>query len=220
MIQPLIASSSSSSSSLCPPSQNPSQNLSLMASISEPESIADLRCYIIRGRYRLPDQQESNQGDQQNMLPLMEPGSEGEATLVVENPFTGSVYTASVNMDRLSLRKEGRPPASKAEIESITVATVSEEGVECTICLDEFVVGGEAKVMPCKHRFHGSCIDKWLKLHGSCPVCRSQFPAKEEGDGDEKRGNGREEGPDELDLVLRRLALRIGFGSRLGLGLG
>ncbi|KAL3631171.1 E3 ubiquitin-protein ligase mpsr1 [Castilleja foliolosa] len=39
--------------------------------------------------------------------------------------------------------------------------------------------------MPCHHRFCGGCIEKWLRAHGSCPVCRYEMPVEE----DEKAGN-------------------------------
>ncbi|KAF3576180.1 hypothetical protein DY000_02036074 [Brassica cretica] len=30
------------------------------------------------------------------------------------------------------------------------------------------------RMMPeCKHYFHLCCLDAWLKLNGSCPVCRN-----------------------------------------------
>nr|XP_009380152.1 PREDICTED: E3 ubiquitin-protein ligase RNF181-like [Musa acuminata subsp. malaccensis] len=64
---------------------------------------------------------------------------------------------------------------------------------ECPVCLDELTsnVGGETaseeeaasavvREMPCRHRFHGGCIDKWLGMNGSCPVCRYRMPAAEE----------------------------------------
>ncbi|KAL3525924.1 hypothetical protein ACH5RR_014296 [Cinchona calisaya] len=76
--------------------------------------------------------------------------------------------------------KEGRLPASKASIEAMPVVKVAEEGLDCTICLAEFEVGEEAKQMPCKHRFHTGCIDEWLAIQGSCPVCRYRMPVEVE----------------------------------------
>ncbi|MCD7447889.1 RING-H2 finger protein atl80 [Datura stramonium] len=47
---------------------------------------------------------------------------------------------------------------------------------ECAICLTEFVVGDEIRVLPqCGHGFHVGCIDTWLGSHSSCPSCR-QIP--------------------------------------------
>ncbi|GLU11079.1 hypothetical protein SLE2022_278490 [Rubroshorea leprosula] len=79
--------------------------------------------------------------------------------------------------------KPGTMPASKASIEAMPRIVVEKIGKDCTICLEEFVAGGEAREMPCKHAFHSDCIEKWLGMHGSCPVCRFAMPV-EESDGD------------------------------------
>ena len=43
---------------------------------------------------------------------------------------------------------------------------------ECTICLGEFEDGEVCRLLSgCKHQFHRLCIDQWLLLHGSCPLC-------------------------------------------------
>ncbi|KAM3290238.1 RING-H2 finger protein ATL78-like [Capsicum chacoense] len=43
----------------------------------------------------------------------------------------------------------------------------------CVICLSEFGIGEEVKVLPkCNHGFHVKCIDRWLNSQSSCPTCR------------------------------------------------
>jgi len=54
-----------------------------------------------------------------------------------------------------------------------------QEILGCTVCLEEFELGTEAKEMPCQHKFHSHCILPWLDLHSSCPVCRFQLPTEE-----------------------------------------
>ncbi|KAG6601438.1 E3 ubiquitin-protein ligase MPSR1, partial [Cucurbita argyrosperma subsp. sororia] len=78
--------------------------------------------------------------------------------------------------------KEGLPPASKASIKAMPSLPVSEL-TECVICLEEIEAGDLAKQMPCSHKFHGDCIEKWLELHGSCPICRYQMPIDDEDEG-------------------------------------
>ncbi|KAI5057153.1 hypothetical protein GOP47_0027168 [Adiantum capillus-veneris] len=44
----------------------------------------------------------------------------------------------------------------------------------CPICLADYGEGHTLRLLPdCGHAFHVHCIDAWLRLHVSCPVCRS-----------------------------------------------
>ncbi len=43
----------------------------------------------------------------------------------------------------------------------------------CSICLDNITFFN--KTLQCKHEFHKSCIDGWLKNNTTCPMCRSQI---------------------------------------------
>ncbi|KQK15074.1 E3 ubiquitin-protein ligase RING1-like [Brachypodium distachyon] len=82
----------------------------------------------------------------------------------------------------------GAPPASKAAIASLKEAPARGGSEDCAICLDAFEAGKE---MPCGHRFHGGCLERWLGVHGSCPVCRSKLP---KADPAEQDGGGGGEG--------------------------
>ncbi|KAI8867782.1 hypothetical protein GQ42DRAFT_114641, partial [Ramicandelaber brevisporus] len=43
----------------------------------------------------------------------------------------------------------------------------------CLICLDKFKVGEKIRCLPCNHRYHATCVDKWLKTSSPCcPSCR------------------------------------------------
>ncbi|RKP38287.1 hypothetical protein BJ085DRAFT_24523 [Dimargaris cristalligena] len=44
---------------------------------------------------------------------------------------------------------------------------------DCSICLDDFVVGAQVRVLPCRHYFHSACIDSWLtRKSAHCPLCK------------------------------------------------
>ncbi|KAL4591259.1 hypothetical protein LXL04_004217 [Taraxacum kok-saghyz] len=73
----------------------------------------------------------------------------------------------------------GTPPAKKEAVEAMPTVKIQEDSFQCSVCLEDFQIGDEAKEMPCKHRFHGDCIVPWLDLHSSCPVCRYQLPSDE-----------------------------------------
>lgn len=72
--------------------------------------------------------------------------------------------------------------ASKASIQSLKIVKSGEEEKpeeECAICMEK-LFGKEnkeavVKETPCGHRYHGKCIEKWLKKHQSCPLCRYQM---------------------------------------------
>ncbi|CAH8342446.1 unnamed protein product [Eruca vesicaria subsp. sativa] len=63
--------------------------------------------------------------------------------------------------------RQGTLPVRKEAVENLPTVKV---------CLDEFEKGGEAKEIPCKHKFHIRCIVPWLEFHGSCPMCRYELP--------------------------------------------
>ncbi|RDY08687.1 putative RING-H2 finger protein ATL21A, partial [Mucuna pruriens] len=44
----------------------------------------------------------------------------------------------------------------------------------CSICLSEYMPKETVKSIPeCGHCFHAHCIDEWLPLNASCPICRT-----------------------------------------------
>nr|XP_004234950.1 RING-H2 finger protein ATL22 [Solanum lycopersicum] len=44
----------------------------------------------------------------------------------------------------------------------------------CPICLAEYQPKETLRTIPeCLHCFHADCIDEWLRLNASCPVCRN-----------------------------------------------
>ncbi|KAH9620817.1 hypothetical protein KSS87_015124 [Heliosperma pusillum] len=44
----------------------------------------------------------------------------------------------------------------------------------CPICLSDFKPTETLRCIPdCQHCFHADCIDEWLRLNGTCPLCRS-----------------------------------------------
>ncbi|CAN8303312.1 unnamed protein product [Cochlearia groenlandica] len=73
--------------------------------------------------------------------------------------------------------RPGPPPASEPIIDAIPTVKITPQHLandmsQCTVCMEEFIVGGEAKELPCEHIYHRDCIIPWLRLHNSCPICR------------------------------------------------
>lgn len=114
-----------------------------------------------------------DEGSASDRILLVHPNSRRVAVLRGDPSLLAELLSAGAS-------RKGPPPATKASVEAMPTVEMVDSGEECSVCLEEL---GQAvvKEMPCKHRFHGDCIDKWLGLHGTCPVCRYCMPAEESG---------------------------------------
>ncbi|KAL6839576.1 hypothetical protein ACP4OV_030515 [Aristida adscensionis] len=49
---------------------------------------------------------------------------------------------------------------------------------QCAICLGLLRAGEAVRRLPaCAHLFHAGCVDKWLRAHATCPLCRAAIGA-------------------------------------------
>jgi hypothetical protein len=78
----------------------------------------------------------------------------------------------------------GPPPASVEAIRAVPELRLCGAGAAldaacCPVCLTDLACGDVAvKAMPCgsvrvPHAFHAHCIERWLRMHNSCPTCRA-----------------------------------------------
>ncbi|XP_020236337.1 RING-H2 finger protein ATL70 [Cajanus cajan] len=50
----------------------------------------------------------------------------------------------------------------------------STAATSCSICLGDYKSSDLLRVLPdCEHVFHLKCIDPWLRLNPTCPLCRT-----------------------------------------------
>ncbi|XP_075960959.1 RING finger protein 215 isoform X2 [Anarhichas minor] len=42
----------------------------------------------------------------------------------------------------------------------------------CAVCLEPFNNNQCLRVLPCRHEYHRDCVDPWLLLHHTCPLCK------------------------------------------------
>lgn len=75
-------------------------------------------------------------------------------------------------------------PATSSDIENlprkpVTMEMLGSDGrADCSICMEEVVVGEEVAFLPCTHWFHHPCIAAWLGEHDTCPHCRKGISKK------------------------------------------
>lgn len=50
--------------------------------------------------------------------------------------------------------------------------TLGGDEADCSICMDEVLLGQEIIKLPCGHWYHPDCITLWLKEHDTCAICR------------------------------------------------
>ena len=70
------------------------------------------------------------------------------------------------------------PPLSQRRLDEIQVMpiTIEESTTQCSVCFEEFTVNeGNVRRLPCNHMFHELCIFPWLRINGTCPVCRARL---------------------------------------------
>lgn len=49
------------------------------------------------------------------------------------------------------------------------------EDSSCCICLNEYELHQDLRVLPCNHHFHKDCVDEWLVVNSTCPTCRTSI---------------------------------------------
>ncbi|CAL9153203.1 RING-H2 finger protein ATL64-like [Musa acuminata AAA Group] len=95
------------------------------------------------------------------------------------------IVACNCSRRRSQRRSLQQPNAAVDQSRPITVYRAShfEEGIECAVCLSKLADGEEARLLPqCGHGYHRRCIDPWLRINDTCPLCRSRVRARPSAD--------------------------------------
>lgn len=45
----------------------------------------------------------------------------------------------------------------------------------CPVCICDYEENDNLRVLPCSHVFHADCVDQWLAVNATCPLCRKSI---------------------------------------------
>ncbi|KAL8205621.1 hypothetical protein R6Q57_009172 [Mikania cordata] len=89
----------------------------------------------------------------------------------METSFS-DMFDVDNNMTR-GLSKDFIKTLPKCVFKDSRKPTDQRTDTNCAICLQDFEKEEEGRELPsCGHVFHVKCIDEWLLMQGSCPICR------------------------------------------------
>ncbi|KAJ3321241.1 hypothetical protein HDV06_004466 [Boothiomyces sp. JEL0866] len=54
---------------------------------------------------------------------------------------------------------------------NIPEMVIDEEHNQCCVCISEYENGQVLRQLGCNHYFHQACIDQWLSMNATCPLC-------------------------------------------------
>ncbi|XP_051119151.1 E3 ubiquitin-protein ligase At1g63170-like [Andrographis paniculata] len=67
----------------------------------------------------------------------------------------------------------GKDEGGRVAVGTENERAISAEDAVCCICLAKYVHNDELRELPCSHFFHKECVDRWLKINASCPLCKA-----------------------------------------------
>ncbi|KAG6709913.1 hypothetical protein I3843_06G147900 [Carya illinoinensis] len=83
-----------------------------------------------------------------------------------------SIETLELGLDEATLRNYPKLIYAQAKLHRGADSTSTASS--CSICLADYKDTDVLRLLPqCGHLFHLKCVDSWLRLHASCPVCRN-----------------------------------------------
>ncbi|KAI8362645.1 hypothetical protein BD560DRAFT_404406 [Blakeslea trispora] len=95
------------------------------------------------------------------------------------------------------------PPAPEQVIDSLPKRSLTDkektQEIDCAVCKDNFEPTEQVIELPCLHIFHDDCIKPWLKLNGTCPVCRHSVVPEQESDNNNNNSNNNDNSNNDND---------------------
>lgn len=104
----------------------------------------------------------------------------GEVSELLYRDITPEDYDLLLLLDK----EVPKPTASTECIKRLPAVSPEEFMIgdgECSVCLCKFEAGDDVAALPCQHRFHRTCVTKWLaECRRMCPLCGVEVVQSEE----------------------------------------
>lgn len=88
----------------------------------------------------------------------------------------GNDYEALLDFEERQGSAVAQGKLSNSDINRLPIKTFDPEHAagktQCHICFNDYSSGEKLRMLPCLHDYHCQCIDRWLKDHSNCPICR------------------------------------------------
>ncbi|BBG96872.1 RING/U-box superfamily protein [Prunus dulcis] len=79
-----------------------------------------------------------------------------------------------LGLDDSALRNFPQLLYSQAKLHKSESTSTSTTTTSCSICLGDYKDTDVLRLLPdCGHLFHLTCVDPWLRLRPTCPICRN-----------------------------------------------
>lgn len=78
-------------------------------------------------------------------------------------------FVVDIGLDEATIKAYPKLPYSESKLKKTNSTSSC-----CSICLADYKATDMLRQLPdCGHLFHVKCVDPWLRLHPTCPVCRT-----------------------------------------------
>ena len=86
------------------------------------------------------------------------------------------------NLETLLDLEDHEAGADQGEIDALPEVQLDEtiEEYECPVCMENMATNDIVRTLPCFHRLHKDCIDKWLEVRKTCPICKTSVGVGDE----------------------------------------
>jgi len=97
--------------------------------------------------------------------------------LLSDRDFDENDYEALLALDEGVENRKGAAEGVINQLPTETVVPSPSKAAACTpqrcmVCLEEPQAGEVLRSLPCHHKYHKHCIDKWLVIKATCPICQ------------------------------------------------